>query len=282
MDKWNLIIDVAECQNCSNCVLAAKDELVGNDFPGYSAPHPAEGPGVIRIERSLHGEGHHVRAAYLPRLCNHCDQGPCLQAGADGSVRKREDGIVVIDPVKARGRRDLVDACPYGAIVWNEELQLPQTWFFDAHLLDAGWKEPRCATVCPTRAIEAVKTDDGTMMQRTRDEGLRVLQPELDTRPRVHYRNLHRFDRCVIAGSVVARTGGRLECAAGAQVALWRDDQQVAETRSDAFGDFRFEGLMPNAGEHELRLHRHGLGSARQSVSLGARSAVLNDIELRM
>ena len=55
-------------------------------------------------------------------------------------MRKRDDGIVLIDPVKAKGRQDLVDACPYGHIWWNEELKVPQAWPFDAHLLDQGWQ----------------------------------------------------------------------------------------------------------------------------------------------
>ena len=49
-------------------------------------------------------------------MCNHCDDAPCVRAGG-GAIRKRDDGIVVIDPVAARGRRDLIDSCPYGAIV---------------------------------------------------------------------------------------------------------------------------------------------------------------------
>ncbi len=32
MKKWNLIIDVALCENCNNCVLSTKDEQVGNDW----------------------------------------------------------------------------------------------------------------------------------------------------------------------------------------------------------------------------------------------------------
>jgi Fe-S-cluster-containing dehydrogenase component len=91
MDKWNLIIDVAKCENCNNCVLAAKDELVGNNFPGYSAPHAAQGTGAIRIERTTRGTTPMVDAAYVPRMCNHCDNAPCLKAGADGAVRKRDD-----------------------------------------------------------------------------------------------------------------------------------------------------------------------------------------------
>ena len=48
-----MIIDVARCENCNNCLLATKDELVGNDFPGYSAPHAPQGRGVLRIERHV-------------------------------------------------------------------------------------------------------------------------------------------------------------------------------------------------------------------------------------
>ena len=51
MSQWNLIIDVARCENCNNCVLANKDEYVGNDFPGYSAPQALHGPSTLRIEQ---------------------------------------------------------------------------------------------------------------------------------------------------------------------------------------------------------------------------------------
>lgn len=281
MHKWNLIIDVAECHNCHNCVLSAKDEFVGNDFPGYTAPHPAQGPAVVRIERRIRGQGHHLDASYLPRLCNHCDDGPCLKAGADGSVRKREDGIVIFDPVKARGRRDLVDSCPYGAIVWNEEQQLPQTWFFDAHLLDAGWTAPRCVSACPTQAITAVKTSDEQMAARAAAEGLQTLMPELNTRARVHYRHLHRFERAFIAGSVTARIGARIECVADAQVQLLLGGQLIADAVSDAFGDFRFDALRAPSGPYEVRVRHADFGHAQSTVSLDADSAVLGDLLLR-
>ncbi|WP_310462630.1 4Fe-4S dicluster domain-containing protein [Sphaerotilus sp.] len=278
MDKWNLLIDIAQCENCNNCVLAAKDELVGNDFPGYSAPHPAQGTGVIRIERTTRGTTPMVDAAYVPRLCNHCDDAPCLKVGADGSVKKRADGIVLIDPDKARGRRDLVDACPYGAIVWNEAEQLPQSWFFDAHLLDAGWTAPRCVSVCPTQAITAVKLSDAAMVERARAEGLRPLKPELGTKPRVYYRNLHRADRCFIGGSVTARIEGRIECVTGVRVELFRGGIALAQTHSDTFGDFRFDGLEGGSGRHEIRMHHTTLGHAERAVELGHASVVIGDI----
>lgn len=278
--KWHLIIDVAECNHCHNCVLAAKDELVGNDFPGYSAPHAAHGPGVIRIERTVRGHGHWVDAAHLPRLCNHCDQAPCLKAGADGAVRKRPDGIVIFDPIRAKGRRDLVEACPYGAVVWNEEAQLPQTWFFDAHLLDQGQAAPRCVSVCPTQAIQAIKLSDADMHQRTSAENLRVLHPELGTQPRVYYRNLHRVDRLRVAGSAVSQRQGRLECVEGAGVLLCQQAQVLARTQTNTFGDFEFDNLAPGTGPLTLHLSHAQEGQAQIELTLAQTSVVLGDVRL--
>ena len=279
MDKWNLIVDVALCENCNNCVLAAKDELVANDFPGYSAPHAAQGPGVIRIQRVVRGQAPMVDVAYLPRMCNHCDDAPCVKAGV-GAVHKREDGIVVIDPIKAKGRRDLVDACPYGAIVWNEEQQLPQNWFFDAHLIDAGWQAPRCVGVCPTVAIEAVKISDAAMRKRVDQEQLRCLNAEWGTRPRVYYRHLERFDSCFIGGSVIVEEHGRPECLEGADVELVQPGGNVARTRSDAFGDYKFDGLASNSGRYEITAHHPRHGRAQLSATLGVQSLYVGELRL--
>jgi Fe-S-cluster-containing dehydrogenase component len=279
MDKWNLIIDIAKCENCNNCVLASKDELVGNEFAGYSAPHAPQGTGVIRIDRKTRGMAPMVDAAYLPRMCNHCDDAPCVKAGA-GAVQKRSDGIVLIDPVKARGRRDLVDACPYGSIVWNEQQQLPQSWFFDAHLLDAGWAAPRCVSVCPTQAIETVKTSDEQMARRAQAEGLRPLKPELATKPRVYYKNLHRMDHCFIGGSLTVESNGQSDCVEGAAVKLLHNGEVAAHTVSDAFGDFKFDGLPPHSGEYEVQIRHPQHGLAVRVVTLINDSVYMNEIQL--
>jgi Fe-S-cluster-containing dehydrogenase component len=279
MDKWNLVIDVALCQNCNNCVLVAKDELVGNEFPGYSAPHPAQGAGVFRIERQVRGSGHMVDSAHMPVMCNHCDNAPCVAAGG-GAVRRRADGIVLIDPELAKGRRDLVESCPYGAIVWNEAENLPQSWFFDAHLLDAGWDAPRCVSVCPTRAITATKVSDATMAERAQSDGLRALRPELGTRPRVYYKNLHRFDRLFVAGSVVARADGRIECVEGARVQLMQEAREIQSTTTDAFGDFKLDGLEREIGPVRVMVSHTRYGRCARDAAVGAESVVLGELVL--
>jgi Fe-S-cluster-containing dehydrogenase component len=280
MSQWNLIIDVALCENCNNCTLAAKDELVGNDFPGYSAPHAAQGPGVIRIDRTVRGAAPMVDVAYVPRLCNHCDDAPCVKAG-QGAVHKRKDGIVVIDPVAAKGRKDLVESCPYGAMTWNAEQQLPQHWFFDAHLLDAGWQAPRCVGVCPTQAIEAVRCDDAVMARRVQAEGLRPLHPEWGTKPRVHYRNLHRADHCFVGGYAVAEVRGRLECLADAEAVLFVGDREFGRTRTDAFGAFKFDGLAPNSARCTLKLAHAAHGGAARTFQITEGSVALGDLLLQ-
>ena len=122
MKKWNMIIDVAACTNCQLCALAAMDEYVGNDWPGYAAPMPKHGHRWIDILQKERGQQPMIDIAYVPTMCNHCDDAPCIKAAKDGAIKKRDDGIVVIDPVKAKGQKQLVEACPYGHIWWNEEL----------------------------------------------------------------------------------------------------------------------------------------------------------------
>jgi Fe-S-cluster-containing dehydrogenase component len=278
MSQWNLIIDVARCENCNNCVLANKDEFVGNEFPGYSKPQALPGDGTIKIHRQVRGEWHLVDAAYVPTLCNHCDDAPCVKSG-NGCISKRADGIVIIDPVKSKGRKDLVEACPYGSIVWNEEQGVPQNWIFDAHLLDKGWKEPRCVQSCPTDAMRSVKLDNAEMARLAADEGLTVLKPELATRPRVYYKNVHRFTHCFVGGSVLAREGGVLDCVSGARVELFKGGKSVQTTHTDAFGDFKFDGLAAASGRYRVRISHASQGSAEMEVQLG-QTQVLGDIEL--
>lgn len=265
MKKWNLVVDVAQCNNCANCTLASLDEHVGNDFPGYAAAQQKDAKPLIDIRRNVRGADEHMDMSYMPTMCNHCDTPRCAE-GADGAVVKRADGIVLIDPVKAKGRRDLVDKCPHGAIHWNEERQLPQIWIFDAHLLDAGWTEPRCQQACPTGAYRALKVSDEDMRALAREEGLEVSRPELGTAPRVYYKNLQRMNRRFVAGSVVKVEGGAPDCLPGCTVTLLRNGAQVAQTSTDWFGDFKIDGLADETLSYALVFEHPGHEAVRKTV----------------
>jgi len=279
MKKWNLVIDVANCFGCNACAVACHDEYHGNEFPGYAAEMPKHGQRWIDIIQREKGGFPMVEVAYLPVTCNHCDDAPCIKAAKDGAITKRADGIVIIDPVKAKGQRQLVDACPYGAIHWNEEKQLPQAWPFDAHLLDQGWVRTRGSQVCPTQAMRTVLADDDEMRDIVQREKLEVLHPEYETRPRVYYKNLDRFLKAFVAGSLAGEVGGVTECIEGARVSLQREGRKIAETRSDPYGDFKFRGLEENSGAYRIEIAEERF--AAKSVEFDLKeSAYLGTISL--
>lgn len=269
MKKWNLVIDVAKCTNCNNCFLADKDEYVGNDFPGYSAPQPRHGHRWIDILRHERGRAPMVDVAYMPTLCNQCDDAPCVAASANGAVYQRPDGIVIIDPQKAAGKKEIVASCPYGAIWWNEERQVAQKWIFDAHLLDQGWKEPRCAQVCPTGAIRSFKVEDPEMVKLTCSEELEVLHPEFGTKPRIYYQNLYRFTKCFIGGSVAVERNGISDCLEGARVTLTKAGALLAELKTDNYGDFKFDKLDKDSGNYTVEISHPDRGKEVIEVPLG-------------
>lgn len=256
MKTWNLIIDSAKCTNCNNCVVATLDEHLGNAFEGYSKPGAADVK-LLDVERRVRGSGSMVDVQFLPKMCNHCADAPCVKA-AGGAIEQRPDGIVLINPVKADDRRDLVDACPYGMIFWNEEQNVPQAWNFDAHLIDQGWAAPRAVQSCPTDALTVAHVTDRDMEAMAKSEGLSVLSPEFGTRPRVYYRNANRFFDQFIGGNVTRRGGEGPENVVGARVVLTRDGTPLGETVTDDFGDFIFDDLPSGSAGYALSVTNSG------------------------
>jgi Fe-S-cluster-containing dehydrogenase component len=262
MKKWNLIIDIAKCEDCNNCFLSCKDEFVGNDFPPYSIAQPRHGQRWINIFSKERGQCPTVDVANFPMPCMHCDNAPCIKKAAAGAIYKMNNGIVVIDPVKARGQKGLVDACPYGAMWWNEEQKVPQKCTLCAHLLSDGWKEPRCVQSCPTGAMKIVKAEDSQMTRLIEQEKLEVFHPEYKTQPRIYYKNLYRYLKAFIGGDVAFVKGGLVDCAEGALVTLFQNSKKIGERVTDNYGDFKFDGLDENSGRYSLQV-AYKVGTAK-------------------
>jgi len=278
--KWNMIVDISRCDNCRNCFLATKDEHIGNDFPGYAAAQPSNLHNWVDIQRQERGSWPIIEANFMPLMCNHCDDAPCMKAAKNGVVRKRDDGIVIIDPDKARGQKDIADACPYGAVSWNEEAQLPQAWIFDAHLLDQGWSKTRMEQACPTEALKSLKIEDAEMQRLVEKESLEVLQPELGTKPRVYYKNLHLISKCFVSASVVVDVDGVEECAEGAEVVLSQNGKEIARATTDTFGEFKFDKLDKQSSGYTLKVSKATSESTNIDFDLGDESPYLGVISV--
>jgi hypothetical protein len=134
-------------------------------------------------------------------------------------------------------------------------------------------------TVCATGALKAVKVSDEEMAKIKSREGLEDLKPELSTKPRVHYKNLHRYTHEFVGGTVVKTVGGVTDCVANATVKLDVSGSVVGEAVTDAFGEFKIDGLKTDSGRYGVLIEVDGREAKRLEVKLG-KSVYLGRIEL--
>ncbi len=257
MARLSLLIDVTKCSGCHNCFLACRDEYYDNDYSPYSAPQPLEGQFWMQMKEVERGSYPKPKLDYIPLPCQHCEEAPCIAVAADQAVYRRKDGIVIIDPVKSKGQKAIVNACPYRVIFWNQALDIPQKCTLCAHRLDEGAKEPRCVEACPTGALLFGDLDDpnSEISKRAAELRTEAFHPEYQAAPSVKYVGLpKRF----ITGEVVRRDNPG-ECAQGVKVTLEGGTEKLA-TATDIFGDFEFDGLE-KATEYSVRIDCEGYAS---------------------
>ncbi len=235
MGKKVFVFDISRCSGCYVCQTACKDEHCDNDWTPIAKPQPDIGQFWIKVHDYPRGTAPKVRVHYVPEMCNHCDKPACVAAAKDGAVYKRDDGLVIIDPEKSVGQKQIAEACPYGAIYWNEELNIPQKCTGCAHLLDNGYAKPRCVESCATGALQFGDEDDPEIMKLTL--GAEVMQPETGLRPRVFYRNIPgQFIGGTIYDPVEKEViiGAKVRCVNGGKI--WM-------AKTDEYGDFWFNDL---------------------------------------
>jgi Fe-S-cluster-containing dehydrogenase component len=245
MARYGIVCDVSKCCGCYSCFLACKDEFIGKEHLPYSTAF-AELSSGLKLHEVEYGTEEKVKTDFVAVMCQHCVDPACASDAPEGAVTRRPDGIVLFDPVKAKGAQQLVENCPYHCITWNEALNLPQKCTLCAHMLDAGEKETRCTECCPTGALTFGDLDDPeseiAKLMAAREKELEIYRPEFGQTPAVRYLNL---PKPFVCGSLaLADTDA---CAAGAKVRLrCKDTGAVYEAEADFLGDFEIKGLGEN------------------------------------
>lgn len=266
MEKWHIVVDIEKCVGCYNCLLACKDEHVGNKWLPYTDEQQKHENKWINAVRHERGTVPFTEVSFVTRMCQHCEEAPCEKKFPD-VVTRREDGIVLLDVTKAKGKKDLVSACPYGSIVWNEELKTAQKCTMCAHLLDDGWKEPRCVQACPLRALSVVKCEDSEFEDRAKRQNLKPITNGQNA-PRVLYKNLYKYTKVFIAGALAYMDGEIERAATEAKVTLSLNGKKLMEENADFFGEFKLDKLPKNSGTFSVVCEMEGYAPIRTEAKI--------------
>lgn len=108
MPRYAMVIDLQRCVGCGGCSLACRNE---NNVPDgiYWSNKITETRGTFP----------NVRYHYIPTLCNHCENAPCVRGCPTQAMHKLDNGITMHNPQKCIGCKYCEFNCPYGVIYFN-------------------------------------------------------------------------------------------------------------------------------------------------------------------
>ena len=105
-----MVIDLQRCTGCGGCMISCKSENNVQDGFAWSS----------RIKKTV-GKFPNVRYEFMPTLCNHCENAPCVKACPTSAMHIAEGEIVMHNPEICIGCKTCKAACPYGVIFYNRK-----------------------------------------------------------------------------------------------------------------------------------------------------------------
>ena len=180
--RYGMLVDLRKCIGCQACTVSCSVE----NLPPIGQFRTT----VLQYEVDFKGSPEPSAMVSLPRLCNHCDNPPCVPVCPVQATFQRTDGIVLIDNERCVGCGYCVQACPYDARFINHETQTADKCTFCEHRLEAGLL-PACVESCVggARVIGDMNDPESAIsrMLAAHKDDIRVLKPGMGTNPHVYY-----------------------------------------------------------------------------------------------
>jgi tetrathionate reductase subunit B len=202
---WAMVIDVERCIGCGSCVRACKAEndvpLDGSYFRTWveryrvdplEPEHPLVDSPNGGYDSFPEVEGSEaLKTFFVPKLCNHCADSPCVQVCPVGATFMTPDGVVLVDKEYCLGCRYCVQACPYGCRYIDPRSHTVDKCTLCYHRITKGLK-PACVEVCPTgaRQLGDLKDPKDPIHEFLRTHQVQVLKPQMATGAKAFYNGL--------------------------------------------------------------------------------------------
>jgi len=201
---YGMGIQVDKCIGCGRCAEACKAE---NDvlrepfyFRTWVERYVFDAEGNVTVDspqggidgfKPLDEDTRPFRTFFVPKLCNHCENPPCVQVCPVGATFTSPDGVVLVDKDYCIGCRYCIQACPYGARYLDPRTKTADKCTFCYHRIQRGLR-PACVEACPTQAriFGELDVTASPLTRLKRMNHTQVLKPHLNTEPRVFYTGL--------------------------------------------------------------------------------------------
>jgi tetrathionate reductase subunit B len=197
--RFAMVIDLRRCVGCRGCTVACKSEY--NDPLGHWRSC---------VQQKDKGKYPQTRRHFLPLLCNHCADPPCVKACPVDPIKRthkgieyegkatyqRPDGAVLMDESICVGCGACIEECPYGARFFHPlrkagaepENDTVSKCTFCNHRVDQG-VVPSCVNTCLAKArtfgdLNDPASEVSKLLKANKTE---VLLPKKGTNPKVLY-----------------------------------------------------------------------------------------------
>ncbi|MHC4441731.1 MAG: 4Fe-4S dicluster domain-containing protein [Planctomycetota bacterium] len=197
---WGFIVDTTRCIGCGSCVRACKIEnkvpdkyfrtwIEQYEIDEHEEVHVDSPNGALESFKSdcVHGK-RVVKAFFVPKLCNQCQNSACTQVCPVGATFHSPDGVVLVDRKHCIGCGYCVQACPYGCRYISHPPGTADKCTLCYHRLHRG-QQNVCVYACPreARLCGNLKDPKSRIRKIMHDRRYSVLKPDLATNPKCYY-----------------------------------------------------------------------------------------------